>query len=261
MKSSLLGVVLAIVLTVGAIFFTTTNYIIYLDLISISIVLGGTISASIITFGVSDLVQIFKVVIKVFFKPIESPLVSINQLITISSELNRNPAAINSLINDKKLHPFVIDGLKLIQNDFERAQIKTIMEASLNERKNHHQHQVEILKTLAKYPPAFGMIGTVIGLVAILQGLGSTAGVDTIGPNMAVALITTLYGLFIANYCFIPLSDNLLHRLEYMMRERKMIIKGILLIKEKEDPIFIQEMLGAHLLPVERAKIQNVSFA
>lgn len=252
MKTSFIGFILAIVIMVAGVMFTTKNYFIYLNYMSIIIVLGGTVAASIITFGIKDLFKIINVVARTFYKSFYTPEHAIKDLIEVSVKVQKNPSSINSIISEGKVHPFFIDGLKLIQNDFERSQIKQIMESSLKERRNHHLHHVEIMKALAKYPPAFGMIGTVLGLVAILQELGAKAGVDTIGPNMAVALITTLYGLFFANYFFIPISDNLLHRLDAMMTVRKLIIKGLLLINDKEDPVFMQEMLNAHLLPADR---------
>jgi chemotaxis protein MotA len=259
MKSTLIGLVSALVITFVSVFFTTDNYIIYINLMSIVIVLGGTFSASIITFGIKDLVNILNIVRKVFYKDMENPKLVIEELIDVSIQLQKNPKSIRSLVESKKIHPFIADGLKLIENDFEKDQIKQILTSSLIERKNYHMHQVEILKTLAKYPPAFGMIGTVIGLVTVLQGLGMKTGVETIGPNMAVALITTLYGLFFANYGFIPMGDNLLHRLDNDTRIRKTVIKGILLIHEKEDPIFIQEMLNAHLLPGNRIQLKGAT--
>lgn len=219
---------------------------------SIVIVLGGTFAASVITFGVGDLVRVFNIFFKVFFKEFINPQDAIKDIIDVSLRLEKNKAEIRNIINENKMHPFIIDGLKLLENDFDKDQVKTIMTSALVERKDYQMHQVQIIKTLAKYPPAFGMIGTVLGLVSVMQSLGGSSAIEEIGPNMAVALITTLYGLFFANYAFIPMSDNLLHRLDNEVRIRKLIIKGIMLIQDGQDPFFIQEMLNAHLLPNQR---------
>lgn len=253
MNTQILGLLTGLIIFWISLTSTSDNSTIFLNTISILIVIGGTISASILTFGLKELNRIFYVLRKVFFRKQSDFKETIDQIIQISSDLNRG-ASIQSL-DKSSYHPFVRDGLRLIENDLNYDEIKSIMEISVIERRNAFVHQIEIVKTMGKYPPVFGMIGTVIGLVAVLQGLGQSTNIEEIGPKMAIALITTLYGLFIANIVFVPLGDNLQHRLIYSKGLRKLIIRGILLIKEEKDPIYIQEVLNAHLLPDKRHQV------
>ncbi len=127
----------------------------------------------------------------------------------------------------------------------------------LNERTAYYEESIDQLEVLGKYPPAFGMMGTIIGLIAVLKQLGADNGIETVGPNMAVALITTLYGIFIANYIIHPISDNLHSRSQKDLKVRRIIAEGILLLNKKEDPIYVREVLLGYLLPAERAKFEK----
>ena len=108
------------------------------------------------------------------------------------------------------------------------------------------------MKTLGTYAPAFGMIGTLIGLIFMLAGMGS--GGDDIGGAMAVALITTLYGAFAANFLFLPFADKLKGKNEAKKVEDSLIAAGVIMIALKKHPIEIRDSLNAYLPPALRAK-------
>lgn len=254
MRTSILGVVFAIMIIWRAVSSSALGSNIFLDQISLMIVIGGTISSGIITYGLVDMFKIFSMVSKVFLKPSYDLNKALNQAINVSSAIDENPSAINRFLKDET-HPFLKDGLRLVQNEVAAEEIENIMVSDLENRSSLHMHYVDMFRTLSKYPPAFGMIGTVIGLVALL---GSLAGGDSslIGRAMATALLTTLYGLIVANFILIPLGDNLLHRLKGEISLRKMIIETVLLIKKKEDPILIKEYLQVYVQPHERVKIK-----
>ena len=122
----------------------------------------------------------------------------------------------------------------------------------LQKRGQHHDQQVESLQIMAKYPPAFGMIGTVIGLIDVLNQMNSADNMTSIGPSMAVALITTLYGIFLANYIIQPIGDKFLARGQHDMKIREIIAEGLLMISKNENPVYVREMLIGHLMPNER---------
>jgi chemotaxis protein MotA len=251
MKSTLIGVLGSIVITYLAITYTTTNYLIYWNMVGVIIVLGGSLCASIVTVGVKEVFSVFILSAKVITKHRYNTKKVIQEVIDTSYKLNKDPSAITSVLNED-IHPFFKDGLILVQNSFEKQDIIRIMKAALRERMNYQKQNIEHVRILAKYPPSFGMIGTVIGLVAILQSLGGANTLDNIGPSMAVALVTTLYGLFLANYIFIPISDNLTNRMEDEFRLRKIIIDGLTQIIDGDDALLVQESMMVHLLPKER---------
>ncbi len=253
MFSAIAGVVLALTVTIYACTHTSPDAVIYLDWIGVVIVLGGTLAAALLTFNFYQLRQLLYSASKIFTRRLDNGPVVIAEIVSLSKDISSAKLSISEAVR-KTSHPFLREGLTLIENDFPQARLREMLICSINERKNGHMKQVNMLRTLAKYPPAFGMVGTVIGLVALLQNLGNKGAVETIGPNMAVALITTLYGLLIANFVLTPLGENIFIKTKYDLKIRKIIMKGVCLIQEGEDPIIIQEVLNSYLHPDNRVR-------
>lgn len=258
MNSAIIGLVMAVLIGTFAVLSSTDNYFIYWNLLGIFIVIGGTLSAAAIAYSIKDIFRLFSIFIRVFRRSPDDTADIIDQIVNISISRSRGQYTSYKSYKDNTVHPFILDGLKLIDNEFNHKQVGEIMTSAAVERRNVFMQDIEILSTLAKYPPAFGMIGTVLGLVALLNGLGGAEGASKIGPNMSVALLTTLYGLLIANYVFIPMTDNLLNRLKTEMQVRKVIIRGILLIEQADDPFVVQETLQAYLIPSKRKGLNSL---
>lgn len=257
MNSSIFGFISAIVIFFYSIYLVVENSVNMVDRVSILIVLGGTISISIMSYGLKDVFRILGSGFKTFLSNKFSTQKLLQQLVEISEKLFDSPATINSLLEEKKYHPFIKDGLKLIQNKFTDDQIEQIMVNSTEERKVELGQQINMALNVGKYPPAFGMIGTIIGLVAVLQSMGNIDNMEKLGPMMAVALITTLYGLFLANFIIVPLANRLEENLNQDLKHRRVIIEGIILINKNEDPILVQEMLKTFLNPKAKAQIEK----
>lgn len=256
MRSTILGFVAAVVV----LYFGVTelnSFSMLINRTGLIIVLGGTIAAGIITFGLPDMLGILKNALRVFSRSKSSVDKTIQEVLQVTARMDRNPKLYGLSEEFKDCHPFLQDGLRLIENGLTSEEIQMIMETDMEKRKEQHLHQVEVLKTLAKYPPAFGMIGTVIGLVGLMSNLSKDSS-DMVGPAMAIALLTTLYGLLIANYFFIPMSDNLLHRLADDMSGRDVILRGVLMMKDKIDPLVIKENLMVHAPPSKRNRIRAI---
>jgi len=254
MKSNIIGVIASFIIVALAIQDTLPNSLMLFNLVGLLVVVGGTFAAGVVSYGMDDFYKTFVIGFKVFSKPKMNPMWAISQLMEITQELERNPNSISQL-RKRNYHPFIIDGLRLIENDFSRDKIEEIMFLDLAQRNERHLHEVEILKNLSKYPPAFGMIGTVIGLIGLLNNMNVKGAELVIGSSMAIALLTTFYGLVLANYFLVPMSDNLFHRLNLHMQFRKIIIEGILMLKDKEDPLYIRELLAVHVKPSERSGV------
>ncbi len=260
MRSNIIGVIVSFVIIVVAISSAITDSIIIFNVIGALVVIGGTFAAGVVSYGIDDFYKTFLIGFKVFSKPKMNPMWAISQLMEIAHELDKNPNSLSSL-RKRDYHPFILDGLRLIENDFSRDKIEEVMFLDLEQRKERHLHEVEIIKNLAKYPPAFGMIGTVIGLIGLLNTMNIKGTESAIGGSMAIALITTLYGLVLSNYFLIPMSDNLLHRLNLHVQYRKIIIEGILMLKDKEDPLVMREVLAVHVKPSLRDQVKVVARA
>jgi chemotaxis protein MotA len=261
MRSTFIGLLIAPVIIYYALTESIPNMFILFNIIGLLVVAGGTFSAGVMTYGLKELLTLAKISLKVFIKPEEKNEKNIAAIIRVSSFLEKNPDTI-STFQGQDIHPFLKDGLRLIENGFSDEQIDEIMNNDVEKRYQRQMAEVELLKTIAKYPPAFGMIGTVIGLIGLLTTLSSEVqvGNNMLGPSMAIALLTTLYGLIFSNYFLVPLSDNLLHRLYYDINLRKMIVEGVILIQQKKDPVFIREYLIVNIKPDKRNEIIMSNF-
>lgn len=252
MNTNVVGLVLSIAIAIWAVLSSGKDPTIYMNIEGIVLVVGGTFTVALFAYKVSELKNIAYVAIKIFMKESLTRQAIVRQLISISK--SNTPKGQYYARFSKVAHPFIIDGLRLIDNDFSHDDIEEVMTSMILERKMEFTREIEIVNTLAKYPPAFGMVGTVLGLVAMLDSITTSSNAATIGPSMAIALATTFYGLVMANYILSPFADNLSNRLKTDMAMRRIVLKGILLIKIKQDPVFVEEALNAHLLPHQRVR-------
>ena len=136
---------------------------------------------------------------------------------------------------------------------YKKEDIKYIIENHTIERIDRLRDNVKLLKNLASYSPAFGMIGTVIGLIAMLHDMGDN--IASIGPSMSVALITTLYGVAFNMLLFTPLAEKTRRQLELLIINYRIILDGIVYLHEKRNYVFMRDALNAHLLP--KYKLQS----
>lgn len=257
MKSHVFGLFLGF----GIIYYAFTNTgndrMAYVDIMSIIIVFGGSFSVSIMTNGFLSTMKICSLFFKVFSTHKYNNVTITKELVDLSlkhhyGELNVNEIPANSQ------HPFVMDGLKLLHNKFDQDKLRNILTNMLIHRQEHHEKVIDKIEVLAKYPPAFGMMGTIIGLVAVLKQINTPDNMGNIGPSMAVALVTTLYGIFLSNYVLQPIADNLHARSHKDVKIRQLIAEGIILMSEGHDPVYIREALLSFLTPEERSKFGNL---
>lgn len=217
----------------------------FLDVPSIIITIGGTIVALMTAFPASAFTKIPKHLKIMLFPSKFDPNVYIDQLVEFAKE-----ARINGLLAlEDKLgaveDDFLRESLMLVVDSVEPEKVRSLLETELDYLDARHTQDRALYDRGSQFAPAFGMIGTLIGLVNLL---GSLSDPDAIAPAMAVALITTLYGSILANLVFVPLSSKLSirHDEEYLC---KMIIcEGVQAIQAGDNPRFIEEKLR-QLLP------------
>ena len=113
-------------------------------------------------------------------------------------------------------------------------------------------------RAMGKYPPAMGLMGAVLGMIALLAGLGKAGSEKSIGPSMSIALVATLYGIALANLIIIPIGENLTEAAKEQLRKNVIISEGIRLIATKVNPIILAEELNSFLLPSERVDWKKV---
>lgn len=217
----------------------------YIDFPSILIVVGGTIGSTLTAFNFAKLKNLIKV-LKIAFLGNESDKVEELYQILHLSGLARKGGGILAIQEeiDKLSDPFLAKGMNLVADNADPEVIREIMNAEIESTAQRHQDGQDVISFMADMGPAFGMIGTLVGLVAML---GSLEDPSTIGPKMAVALLTTLYGAFIANVICIPLAKKMEKRTEEELSIKEALLEGILAFQAGDTSVIIEEKLKSYL--------------
>lgn len=249
---SVLGFIIATAVLITGFKLASPNMMMFVDYPSMFIVIGGTFAASAISFQLNKMMQLFKIFISHFvYRDRETYAQLIANIIKIG-ESYRNGETLEKLAGDTTSH-FFREGLELINDGFlDPEKINEIMQDRALNMNYMRQEDAGKIKTIGKYPPAFGMMGTTIGMIVLLGNLGGADAMKMIGPAMGVCLITTLYGVIVANLVFIPLGDNLSSSAKALHLKNVIILAGIKHIIKKSNPVLIAEELNSFLLPKDR---------
>jgi len=241
--SSVIGVVSGMGFVLGTILLGG-SIMMFVNIPSILIVVGGTIAACMIGYPLSDVLGMFKVAIKVFMFKIEKPEEIIANLVEISNKARKG--GLLSIEGDIQStpDPYLAQALQMTVDGVKTGDIAQIMQKKMELTRKNLDTGADIFSSMGGYAPAFGMIGTLIGLVQMLANLDDPS---SIGPKMAVAMITTFYGSVMANLFFIPMSDKLSGRNHEEITNMNIIFEGILSIREGEHPKLMEDKLKVYL--------------
>ncbi len=221
-----------------------SSLMLFWNLPSVVIVVGGSLAATMIGFPLNDVLSIFKVTMKVFMFKIEKPENIIANLVEISNKARKG--GLLSIEGDIKNtnDPYLAKALQMTVDGVKTVDIAAIMQKKMFLTSEQHKTGIALLSSMGSYAPAFGMVGTLIGLVQMLANLDDPS---TIGPKMAVAMITTFYGAIMANLFFIPMADKLKIRSEEEISNMNIIYEGVVSIREGEHPRLMEDKLNVYL--------------
>ena len=221
----------------------------FIHLPSMMIVFGGTMAATFVNFPIGDVVKVMKVVQKAFFGKEPNPEGLIDKLVELAEKARREGILAIERHIDELDDEFMKNGIQLAVDGSEPEVMRNIMVNELSNLQNRHKLGQSIFTVMGTYAPAFGMIGTLIGLIKMLNTLEDPT---QIGAGMAVALVTTFYGAVLANLIFLPIAGKLRTRSEKEVLERELIIEGILAIQSGDNPRIIRGKLLTFLAPSMR---------
>lgn len=244
--ATIIGILVAFGLVIAAL---GGDGFMFLDLSSLLIVVGGTIGAVLVTYPLENVLGVMGIVKKTFLSKSEDPAELVPQFTEYAIRVRKE--GILSLEADLKNVPdeFLRKGLQLTVDGLEPQSIQQILETELVCLEDRHLKGAEILQTFGSLAPAMGMIGTIIGLVLMLKRMNDPS---TIGPAMAVALLTTFYGALMANLIFNPMAGKLRTRSREEVLVRNMMIEGIMSLSKGENPRILEEKLNSFLPPKDR---------
>ncbi len=246
--ATIVGLIAAFGLMVSAIM-QGSSLLIFIDIAALTIVLGGTLGTVLVHFPFGDILGAVKVASKAFMHKTHSPVDTISRLITYAGKARKEGIlSLQSVMNDID-DEFFLKGLQMAVDGQEPEALKEMLEREIEYVMERHDKGAEIFATFAAYSPAMGMIGTLIGLVQMLQTMDDPS---TIGPAMAVALLTTFYGAIIANIIANPIAGKLKLRSASEVLNKTLVTEGMKAILEGENPRLMEQRLHAFVSPKER---------
>lgn len=221
----------------------------FINIPSAMIVLGGTFGAVLINYPMSDILRVVKVARNVFFEKKLRTEKVIEMLLDMSKIARRDGIlALEEKVKDVK-DPFFAKGMMLMIDGIEPSTLSKILYTEVEYVEERHKLGAEIFTTMGNFAPAMGMVGTLIGLVKMLMQMEDPS---AIGPAMAVALVTTFYGVILANLLFMPIAGKLKTRSVKELMIKELVINGILSVQSGDNPRVLEQKLHSFISPGKR---------
>ncbi|MDR2510076.1 MAG: motility protein A [Spirochaetaceae bacterium] len=226
----------------------------YWDLPSLLIVVLGSWFALMFASKIPEAVGVFKIIGLAFNVPNFGEKGIVLKLSAMSEKARREGLlSLEDEIGDLD-DPFMKKGLQLVVDGTDAAIVRDLLEIEVSQMQDRHASKIGLLNMWAALAPGFGMLGTVIGLIAMMKNLEDKA---SVGPNMAVALITTLYGSLIANALLTPVMQKLRSFDAQESQVREMVVEGILSIQAGDNPRVLAMKLLSYLTPEDRKEVEK----
>ncbi|MDX8398430.1 MAG: MotA/TolQ/ExbB proton channel family protein [Mariprofundaceae bacterium] len=248
--SSMLGIIAGIILIFGSMFLSAIEPGIYFNATGLLIVFGGTLAATLISFPMSELRSVTQLVGHVLRHESYSVRADVDEISKASRlRMQGDFARIEDQLAGIE-NPFLRTGIQLVVDDTPQDEIVNLLNWRIKRLRERERAEAHIFHTMASYAPAFGMFGTLIGMVNMLYTVNGPD-LASIGHNMAVALMTTLYGLLLANLIFKPVAIKLERRTETRVMVMHMVVEGTILLAGNRSPAFIRETLKSFIANVD----------
>jgi len=246
--ATVLGIVIAFGLVIASLVMGGSPGV-FINFPSALIVFGGTIGATLVNYPLKNVIGVIGIIKNTFLFKAESPSTMIERFLEYAQKARKEGILALEPILKEIDDDYMRKGLQLTVDGMEPDVIREVLETEIAYLDERHELGAEVVSTMGAFAPAMGMIGTVIGLIQMLQTMSDPS---TIGPAMAVALITTFYGAVLANLVFNPMAGKLRarHKEEVLLRE--LILEGIISISKGENPRIIEEKLNSFIPPKER---------
>lgn len=251
---TLIGLVGWIVMLLYSIITAGNSLVTYYDTASVLCTIGGSYFALMLQYGVKDCVTIFKIMGRAFRKYNPNVIGLVKQLQDLSEKARREGLLALEEMVEEIDDSFLKNGLKLVVDGTDAEVIRTLMENEVNGMNSRHEKWIKMIAQWAVIAPGFGMLGTVMGLIGMLKNLADKS---SVGPNMAVALITTFYGAILANALFTPMGGKLGDYDAAETTFREMAIEGVLSIQAGDNPRILTLRLLSYLDPRTRSQLEG----
>jgi len=250
--ATIVGIVLGLVVVIGAIAVGAGKEL-FINIPSLAITMGGMLCATLIHFSLPQFLGIFSIIKKTIVTKVPSQSELIQKMVNYAA-INRRDGALALEQEISKIDDlFFVKGLQMLVDGQNGENVRELMSLEIQYLQERHSTGKKMLEFMGAAAPAFGMIGTLIGLVQMLSNLSDPSG---IGAGMATALITTFYGAFAANLIFIPLAGKLGIYSKAETTVMEMITEGICAIAQGENPTAVREKMQAFISHSRREEVK-----
>ena len=246
---TIFGIVAGLSLILGAVILGG-QVSIFINIPGMMIVGGGTLAATLITFPLGEVTRAFKAAWLVFSGARQDP----NDLVRIMLRLTNlsRQQGLLALSSIKTPNQFLHKASQLIADGSDEEMIRNTLRIEIESLKHRHAVGQDVFRKMGTYAPAFGMLGTLIGLVQMLQKIADPA---SLGPAMAVALLTTFYGSFLSSLFFLPIAGKLKARTAQEVLNLEIIFEGAISILDNNNPMVVYEKLSSFIAPSRRRRM------
>lgn len=221
----------------------------YIDIPSVLVVIGGALAAAMMAFPMNAFMALPMVMKKAFLNKQDDVLSIIKTLVELAEVARRDGLlALEGKMADVQ-QPVIKAGLQMAIDGNDADTIESVMRSEMEAISRRHKQGKSILDQIARFAPAYGMIGTLMGLIMMLSDMSDPSG---IGAGMAVALITTLYGAIAANVGFQPFAEKLGLLSKYELTAMELVVRGVLAIQSGESPRALEQRLLTYVHPKKR---------
>lgn len=238
--ATLLGIAVAVSLIVSSIALGGGSFAAFLDWPSAMIVFGGATAAALVSFPLRNFMGVFRVAAKSLFYRLDCVPRLVDEIVGLAEMARRHGLLSLETRLGKIRHPFLVLGVQLVVDGTRPDVMEEILRTELEAVAHRHRDGKAVFDCMGRFAPAFGMIGTLMGLVMML---GNMRDPSKIGSGMAVALLTTLYGALAANVVFLPVAEKLKYTSRQEQQVMEVILRGIMAIQEGEHPRVIEQKL------------------
>lgn len=249
--ATLAGTLVGFSLIIGAVIHGTNDYLSFVSLEGFLIVIGGSIANAFMSYNASSVMQAFAAIGHMVKKPQasrEGLNAEIMRLIKWAYLVHsKGLPGLENEIGTKIREPLLRYGVELVITGYKPEVVRSLMNTALEAEYDRRITPVAVLRNMASTAPAFGMVGTLVGMVIMLQNIQGD--MSLIGTGLAVALLATLYGIIVARLFCLPAADKLMQKEDIMRFRNFMMTEGLVLLAEKQSPRYMQDKLNSFLDP------------
>ena len=247
-RMNIVGIIICVVLFLSG-FFIHGNTGLYVNLSGFLIIIGGTLGATFLSYNMKRIEILFKVLKTSYGKAIKSPNEIVRILVDLSVKKRLKGLLALQDDEDETAIVFLRQALGLLVDGFSKEQIRESLNAEMYFFRMRRDETRRVLQTMADVAPSFGLVGSVVGLIGMLAGQGDSA---IIMKTIPVALTSTLYGIVLANFIFLPFAANIRERTLQELFLQKIILEGVLAMSEDLHPKMMERKLISFLTPSAR---------